>query len=158
MKYGVDAASIERGEHARALGGALEQDVIDMPVVLAVGRNDRAAQHAALLERGKHIVIAAPDREPVGRDPFGLLQLGPQERRRDLARQERGSDVLPGIFVDLAAKEPAAVGAFLAHDLGGLDQFAIVDEQAAALAGNSVLGFLQAEAADIADGAEWPTL
>src|SRR6201999_3423118 len=108
----------------------------------------------ALLERGEHLVIAAPDRDPLGRDALRLLQLRPQERRRDLARQERGSDVLPGVFVDLAAKEPAAVGAFLAHDLGGLHQFAIVDEQGAAFTGKDVLGLVEAEEADVADGAE----
>src|SRR5215813_6054555 len=99
-----------------------------MSVVLAIRRNHRTAQYAALFERRQHGVIALPDREPLGRDPLGLLQLRPQERRRDLARKERGSDVLPGVLVDLAAKEPAAIGALFAHDLGGLHQFAIVDE------------------------------
>ena len=34
----------------------------------------------------------------------------------------RGADVDPGVLVDLAAKEAAAVGALLADDLGALDQ------------------------------------
>ena len=38
------------------------------------------------------------------------------------------------------------------------DQIGIVDQQAAAFAGNDVLGFVKAEAAEIADRAERPAL
>ena len=72
-----------------AIGAARQQDVVDVAVVLAIRWNDRTAQRTLPLERFKHRVVAIPDRQPLARDVFGLLELSPQERRDQIARQER---------------------------------------------------------------------
>ena len=82
------------------------------------------------LELREGLVVAIPDREaPLG-DRVGLLQLRPEERRDDLARQVRRAEVDPGVLVDLAAEELAPVGALLPDDLGALDEPRVVDERA----------------------------
>jgi hypothetical protein len=87
-----------------------------------------------------------------------FLELRPQECRDDLARQKGRADILPGVFVDLAAEKPAAIRSLLANDLGALRQLFIAHHQAAAFAGDDVLGLVKAETAEIADRAERPVL
>ena len=116
-------------------------------VVLAVAPGTIGRRSSAFaLERLERRVVALPDgaaaRAVIS---LGLLELRPQERRDDLARQIRRADVDPGVLVDLAAEELRAVGALLADDLGALDEARVVDQQRAALAGDDVLGLVEAE-------------
>jgi hypothetical protein len=134
VEDGVDAIGLEFAQHLVAVRPFREQDVIEMTVVLTVGGHHRAAKQALLLQRGQHAVITLPDRPPLAGDAFGLLELGPEIGGGDFARQERRTEILPSIFVDLAAKEPAAVSALFAQDFGAKGQSAIVDQQAAAFA------------------------
>ncbi len=69
----------------------------------------------------------------------------------------RRTEVDPGVLVDLAAEELAAVGALLLDDLGPLDPVRAVDEQRAALAAHHVLRLVEAEAGDVGQRAERPT-
>jgi hypothetical protein len=85
---------------------------------------------------------------------LGGFQLRPQEGRDQLARQQRRADVLPSVFVNLAAEEAAAIGALLANDFGAQAKGGIVHQQRAALTRHDVLGLVEGEAAEIADGAE----
>src|SRR6266446_10827304 len=96
-------------------------------------------------------MVAVPVRKPPCGDALRMLELSPKEGGRDFARQKGGADILPGILVDLAAKEPAAIGAFLTHDLGTIHQFGIIHQEAAAFARTDILGFMKAETTEIAD-------
>src|SRR5688572_20109986 len=75
------------------------------------------------LERSQQFVIALPVRQPAVCNSFGLFQLGEEERRSDLAGQERRADILPRIFVDFAAEKANAIGSLLAHNLGAKHKF-----------------------------------
>jgi hypothetical protein len=46
-----------------------------MTIVLTSRGHDRAAQQAALLQRGKHVVVAPPDLEPRARDTLRFVEL-----------------------------------------------------------------------------------
>ena len=150
----MNAGAAQRCDEARARREIGQQQVVHVRVVPAVRGHDRPAQQAACLERRERRVVALPDREPRGRDALGLLELRGEERGDDLARQVRRADVDPGVLVDLAAEELRAVGALLADDLGALDEARVVDEQRAALAGDDVLGLVEAQRAERADRAE----
>src|SRR5579872_6499079 len=95
-----------------------------------------------------------PDHETSRADLRGIFQLRPQERSNQLARQEGGAHVHPGVLVHLAPEELGTVSAFLPDDLGTLGKLRIVDEQRAALAGYHVLGLVEAQGREVADGAE----
>ncbi len=89
-------------------------------------------------------MYSLPDRLAGGFESRSRLQLRQQEGRQDIGRQVAGADVHPGVLVHLAAEEAAAVGAFLADDLGALDVAWVVDQQRAALAAGEVLGLVEA--------------
>ena len=114
-------------------------------VVLAVLRDDRPADLVLRLQFRKGLVVALPEQQPLRRDRRGFLQLCPQKRGDHFARQIGRAEVDPGVLVDLAAEEVAAVGALLAEDLGALGEAQVVDQQRPALAGDEVLGFVEAE-------------
>ena len=89
--------------------------------LLAVRRNDGQA-HAMVggpaLELG---VVPGPDSPPRGLHPLARFELRVEKGRQHVRRQIAGPHVDPGVLVDLAAEEPAAVRALLANDLGALD-------------------------------------
>ena len=66
--------------------------------------------------------IGLPDALARALDLLAVLELGVEEGGQDVGGQVAGADVDPGVFVHLPAEEAAAVGAFLADDLGALDQ------------------------------------
>ena len=84
------------------------------------------------------------------------LELRPEIGRVDLAREVAVAEVDPGVFVDLAAEELGAVGAFLAEDLGLLVELRVVDDYRSSFAHRVVLGLVEGVAAEVADGAEGP--
>src|ERR1700761_1218400 len=83
-----------------------------------------------------------------------MLELGIEERSNQFARQIRGTDVDPGVFVDHASKELAAVRAFFPDDFRSLDQTWIVDQQRSAFTGNDVFGFMETEAPKVSNATE----
>lgn len=82
------------------------------------------------------------------------IQLSGEERSEDLRRQVARADVDPRVLVDLAAEEPTAVGALLTDDLGPLAQRRVVDQESPALAALDVLGGVERQGAQVADGPE----
>src|SRR6185312_5984384 len=122
--------------------------------LLAV-RGNRGQGHAVLGgPRAEAAGIAFPDARAASLDVAPALELRAQERRLQIGHQEARADVDPGVLVDLAAEEAAAVGPFFAEDLGALDERRIVDEQRAALAAGDVLGLVERLRGEGAEGAE----
>ena len=118
-----------------------------------IGRRDAVARRPV----GELGVVALPDRAArVAWIASRASSCAEQERREDVGRQIARADVDPGVLVDLAAEEPAAVGALLADDLGALDELRVVDEQRAALAAGEVLGLVEALRRQRAERAERP--
>ena len=113
-------SAFELVEHKLAIDSGAEQDVVHMPVVLAIRRHDRTAKQALLFERREHLVIAAPDRDPLVGDRSACFSWAHRNAAVISLGRNDEPTILPGVFVDLAAEEPAAVGAFLANDLGAL--------------------------------------
>ena len=60
-------------------------------------------------------------------EAVGVLELRPQEGSNDVARQERRTEIDPGVLVDFAAQEAAAIGPLLAQDLGASYMGRVVD-------------------------------
>src|SRR5205823_2224684 len=156
MKDGIDAASVERLQQSRAPIQILHEHRVEMSIRSALGRYDGAAKEPFALEQLTVRMIQIPDRASLASQSLGLLELRPQERGRDLARQVRRADVDPRVLVDLPAEELAAVGALLSHDLSTLDPPGIVQQQRAAFAGDDVLRLVEAQRRARTEAAEWP--
>ena len=137
----------------RSMPGA-EQHVVEVRIVPAAGGHDWAAQYLLRFQRLEQLVITPPACQTRLRNAIGFLELRPEEGGDQLARQERRTDFLPGVLIDLAPEETAAVRAFLADDLGPCDQLGVVHQQRPALAGDQVLGFVEAIGAKVADAAQ----
>src|SRR4051794_13201779 len=69
----------EPGDQVVARGSVLQQQVVHVAVVLALGGYHGAAGLAAALELLEALVIGGPDLEPPACDLLGTLELGPQE-------------------------------------------------------------------------------
>src|ERR1700686_2834966 len=126
VKNRADPVLLKSRENLVALGLGRHEYVVHVSVVLTIRRHDRAAKQALALERREHLVVALPDRQPLGRDALRLLELGPQKGGGDLARQKRRTEILAGVFVDFAAEKPAAIGALFADDFGAKHKPGIV--------------------------------
>src|SRR5207302_9188964 len=96
--------------------------------------------------------VTVPDRSPALLDALPSLQLGAEDRRQQVGREEAGAEVGPGVLVDLAAEEPGPVGPFLAQDLGPVDETLVVDHERPALPAGNVLGFVKALSRQPAEG------
>jgi len=95
-----------------------------------------------------------PDRQPFGSDGLGFFHLSPEEGGNQFAGEVGGTDVDPGVLVDLTAEELAAVGALFADDLGAVGVGRIIDQQGATFAGDDILGFMERIAAKISNGTQ----
>jgi hypothetical protein len=62
--------------------------------------------------------IALPHCVPKGLNLFELAQLGVEDCRTQLTHEVAGTDVDPGIFIDLSAEESGSIRAFLPDNLG----------------------------------------
>src|SRR4030081_2864823 len=102
-------------------------------------------------------MVAVPQCAPPHLQTLGVLELRPKESGNDVAGKEGGAEIDPCVLVDLAAQETAAIGALLAQDFGPANIGRIVYQQRASLAGNEILGFVEADCGEIADAAERPT-
>lgn len=102
-------------------------------------------------------MIVVPNVQPLCGNGFSLLHLGPEEGGDEFAGEVGGADVHPGVLVDLAAEELAAVGALLSDDLGAIRKSGVVDQQGAAFPGDDVLGFMERVAAQITDASQRPS-
>ncbi len=99
-------------------------------------------------------MIVFPNLKPLGGDGLGFFHLGPEEGGDQFTGEVGGADVNPGVLVDLAAEELAAVGALFTNDLGSIRKNGVVDQQGATFAGDDVLGFMERVAAQISDGSQ----
>src|SRR5258707_5857104 len=88
MKYRLDRMALEFAQYRLTIDTGRQNNVIDMAIVLAIRRHDRAAEPPPLLERFEHDVVALPDRDPLARDAFGLFEVRPQECGVDVAWQK----------------------------------------------------------------------
>jgi len=140
----VHSGGLERVDECVALRQRGQQQVVHVRIVQAVRGHHRAAQSSFAFQRRGPGVVLIPQRQAARGDVVGRCHLCGQEGGGDLARQIGRADVHPSVLVHLAAKEPAAVGAFLADDLRSFGEIAVTTEQGATLAANDVLGFVEA--------------
>ena len=108
--------------------------------------------------RGEHACIRRRDRAPLVEDDVALLELAVEERREHFAQSERRADVVPGVLVDLAEHEGAAVRALVVEHVGARDVGLVVDDERAALAADEVLRLVEAQRAETAEAPERPPL
>ena len=134
----------------------LDEKIVEMPVLPAVPRDDWPAHPPSRSSASKASGSDPRSLSRRARDRVGLLELGPQERRDDLARQVRRADVDPGVLVDLAAEELPAVRALLADDLGRLDEARVVDSSAPPSPQMTFLVSWKLSGAEVADASERP--
>src|SRR5262245_34728758 len=69
----------------------------------------------------------------------------------EFVRQKRRPDLLPSVCIDFTTEETGAIGSLFADDLGPQGQIRIIDQQAAALAGNDVPALMKAVCAQVAN-------
>src|SRR3569623_853269 len=110
------------------------------------------------LERLQPLAVLSIDRTAPRGDLIEQFQLAVQEGAANFARHVGAADIRPSVLVDLAAKELLAIRAFVANDLGALDQLRIVDTQRAPLAANVVFRLVKAVTAQIADRTQSPVV
>lgn len=118
-----------------------------MRIVLAVCWQRDAPD---LCQRAEGIIIVMPQAQTSFVDAPGGFQLPPQVGSLNICHQVARTNIAPGIFIGLFAKELAVVGAFLADDFRTLNQRGVVDQCGTAFsAGRVVFGFVKTEAANM---------
>jgi len=73
-----------------------------------------------------------------------LFELRKEIRRKHVGEQVAGTDIDPRVFVDLSAKELAAIRSLFANNLSTLGQRRIIDDERAALAATDILRLMKA--------------
>ena len=155
MEYREDLRLFQPGDQSAAILDITQLNVEHVRVLPAVGRNRRQFDTPGARQRQQRIIVVLPQGQALLVDALRRFQLRPQIGGLQVGHQIAGANVPPGIFIHQAAKELAAVGAFFANNLRAFHQRAIVDQRRPALtAGGVVFGFMEAEAADMADGAQ----
>ena len=102
MEECLDAGFSQRPDQSVARGSIVEQQVVDVAVVLAVGRNQRPTESSLRLERAEGGVVPVPKLEaPLG-DSVRMLELCPEEGGGNLAQEIGRARIDPGVPVDLA--------------------------------------------------------
>lgn len=99
-------------------------------------------------------MVGVPRGEPVVGDTLGVLKLSEKEGSDDFSRKVAGSEIGPSVLVDLAPKKTGAVRALFTVDFAAFDEVEPVHQEGTALAGDDVLCFVEAQAAEVADRAE----
>jgi len=94
-------------------------------------------------------MVLTPDIQTSLRNAQRFFHLRPQKGRDHFAGQVGRSDIHPGIFVDLAAKELAAVVPF-SRMISARSQAVIIDQQSTAFPGNDVFGFMEGIGTEVA--------
>ena len=95
-----------------------------------------------------------PNFTPPFLDLLAGFQLCVQHGSQGLGRNIAGADVDPGVFIDLAAEEAGAVGAFFAEDFGPFGVCGSLMTRAAAFAAGEVFGFVEGLGGEAAEGAQ----
>lgn len=125
-----------------------------MGIVAAFRRNDGAFDVSRFFLLFQQSMIFIPNSKTFLRNLIRFLKLGVQERGDHFAGQVTGADVDPSVFVDHAAEELAAVGAFFSDDLGAFEKAFVIDDEGTAFPGNEILGFVEAVAPQVSDRSE----
>src|SRR5258706_14681707 len=89
------------------------------------------------------IAITRPYLLPPSLDPVPCFQLTIKKCRQKVRWQIAGTDINPGVFVYLPAKEPIAICPFFTYDFRTLNIFWIIDQQGTALATSKILGLMK---------------
>src|SRR5215467_9545569 len=121
-----------------------KQHVEKMISGIAVGRHLRQAHAVSLCPGGEPLLIARKDASAPGLNILVVLELSQEEGREELRGQITRPDVHRSVLVDLTAEESAAVGAFLAQDLGTLHPCLLVQQQRTAFAARDVFRIVEA--------------
>jgi len=114
-----------------------------MPVAVPVKSGQM--QMPGLLQVVQFLGIGSADVAPFGDDLIGVFELRIQKSADQFAWQIRRTNIHPGVFVHFAPEKLAAVGAFLADDLGATGEACIVYQQRATLAADDVLGLMKTQ-------------
>ena len=129
-------ARVQRGHH----------QVEQVRRMLTIGRCNRELHLTFTSPHAEFLSVTSPDRLAPSLNLVTRLELRQQIGGEDARTAGSSSRRPPSVYlIDLAAEEPAAVGALLAEDLGPLDEARVVDQQRAALAAGDVLGLVEAE-------------
>ena len=147
----ADAVSLEIADQGIPFGEASEANVEHVAVVRDVVGHRWPSQHAACLEVRKAVVVGVPRGDPVVGDALGVLKLCEKEGSDDLSRKVAGSEIAPGVLVDLPPEKPGAVRSLFTVDFAAFDEVEPVHQEGTALAGDDVLRFMEAQATEVAD-------
>ncbi len=155
MEYRQDLRLLEESDQLAAIFIVTQLDIEHMCVLLALGRNRRQFNTSGASQRRQGIKIGLPQREALLINTIRRLQLRPQVGRLQIRHQIAGANIAPGIFIHLATEELAAIGALLTNNLSAFNQRPVVDQRRTAFApGGVVFSFVEAKAADMADGSQ----
>ena len=118
---------------------------VEHVVRLFAMKGDERQSHAVFLRPfAKTVAVPVPSLPAFLGNSLPVLKLGAEKRRENIRWWIAGTEVDPGVLVNDASQEPAAIGALVANDLRPFHQFRIVDEKGTALSAGKVLGFVKA--------------
>src|SRR5690242_7262926 len=109
MKDGEHQVRREISDQSVARRLVTQNEIIEMPVVNAMRRDDRPAHDPSGFEIAKALVVTVPDIDPLLAKASRLLELRPKHGSSELDWQERRADIDPAIFIDAARFEIVAV-------------------------------------------------
>jgi len=154
VKHRVDSAFPEVSDECGATRERGHQQVIHVPGLLAVRRDERLGDSVLRAPGAELVIIALPEVGALFLDAAPVFQLGVKEGGQDVADQVAAAEIDPGIFVHLATEEAGAIGAFFADDFGAFDQSGVVDQESTAFAAGEVFGFVETLRGERTEGPE----
>src|SRR5437773_9343553 len=95
--------------------------------------------------------VVFPDATALALNLFPCFQLGQQESGQQIGRQITGTDIDPGIFVDLSPEKLATIGSLLADEQRSCDKRGIVDNERHTFSAGEVLGLMEAQGGKAAE-------
>src|ERR1700738_363218 len=144
VKHGIDVERLQVFDHSLALICRWKDQVKHVVCLFAVRGDDRESYLTIPRPSLKILIVVLPNVFPLCLNIITAFQLSEQKCRENIRRKIARSDIYPGVFVYLAAKEAAAIRTFLPDDFSSLDKFRIVDHQGPAFSTRKVLGFVEA--------------
>ena len=154
VEGGHHPAGAQRRERRVARAGVGIEQVEDVVVGRALRKLRRQRNAAARGPVREPRAVAGDDGGAARLQALELVELHLEDGRQHVREHVAAALGDPGVLVDLAAQEGAAVRALLAGDLGSLGQLRVRDSERAALAAAHVLRLVEAEAARVAEGAQ----
>ena len=138
MKYRMNAVAFQVLDEPRSRLQVFDENVEHMEIAGAMLRDRLNPNRPGVDQRRQAGGIAVVDATTQCGYFLHCLELGKKHCGQQIGGDIGRADIHPGIFIDFAAKELAAIGPLFANDFGAARQIRIVRQESACLPGNEV--------------------